>query len=91
MRSTASALLLALAAMPAWGQASDRGEMLYATHCASCHSERLHHREKSKIRSLADLRDEVARWAPQTRHRFTLDEKEDVVQHLNRTHYKLRN
>ena len=89
MRSTASALALALATMPAWGQEPARGELLYATHCASCHSERLHHREKSKIRSLADLRDEVARWAPQTSHRFTLDEKEDVVRHLNRTHYKL--
>ena len=89
MRSTASALALALATMPAWGQEPARGELLYATHCASCHSERLHHREKSKIRTLADLRDEVARWAPQTRHRFTLDEMEDVVQHLSRTHYKL--
>ena len=90
MRSTASALALALATMPAWGQEPARGELLYATHCATCHSERLHEREKSKIRSLSDLRDEVARWAPQTRHRFTLDEQEDVVQHLNRTHYKLR-
>jgi mono/diheme cytochrome c family protein len=79
-----------VAAAPAWGQASSRGELLYATHCASCHTERLHQREKSKIRSLADLRDEVARWVPQTKRSFTLDEIEEVVQYLNRSHYGLK-
>lgn len=88
MKSIASALLFVLAAAPAWGQDPGRGELLYTTHCASCHSERLHERDKSKIRSLADLRDEVARWVPQTKHRFTLDEREDVVEYLNRMHYK---
>jgi mono/diheme cytochrome c family protein len=89
MKSIASALLLALAALPAWAQDPPRGEVLYATYCATCHTERLHTRDKSKIRSLADLRDEVARWAPQTKRRFTLDERESVVQYLNRTHYRL--
>ena len=88
MRSTASLVALILA-LPAWAQDLERGKLLYETHCATCHSERLHDREKSKIKSLADLRDEVARWAPQTKRRFTLDELEDVVQHLNRSHYKL--
>jgi mono/diheme cytochrome c family protein len=89
MKSIASALLLALAPFPAWPQDPPRGEMLYTTYCATCHTERLHARGKSKIRSLADLRDEVARWAPQTRRAFTLDEMEAVVQHLNRSHYRL--
>jgi hypothetical protein len=31
----------------------------------------------------------VARWAPQTKRAFTLDEIEAVVQHLNRSHYRL--
>jgi mono/diheme cytochrome c family protein len=89
MKSIASALLLAAAASPAWAQDPPRGELLYATYCATCHSERLHARDKSKVRSLADLRDEVARWAPQTKRAFTLDEIEAVVQHLNRSHYRL--
>jgi mono/diheme cytochrome c family protein len=89
MRSIASALVLAAAALPALAQEPPRGELLYATYCATCHTERLHAREKSKIRSLADLRDEVARWAPQTKRAFTLDEIEAVVQYLNRSHYKL--
>jgi mono/diheme cytochrome c family protein len=89
MKSIASALAVLLAAAPAWAQEVPRGELLYTTYCASCHTERLHEREKSKIHSLAALRDEVARWAPQTGRRFTLDERELVVQYLNRTHYKL--
>jgi uncharacterized protein YjiS (DUF1127 family) len=31
----------------------------------------------------------VARWARQTRHRFSLDELEDVVLYLNQSHYRL--
>ena len=95
MRSTAIFLPAASAlALAAWSprlpaQDLERGRLLYETHCATCHTERLHARAKSKIRGLADLRDEVARWAPQTKRRFTLDEREDVVQHLNRKHYKL--
>jgi len=88
MRSIASLLALALA-FPAWAQDAGRGKLLYDTHCATCHSERLHDRVQSKIKSLADLRDEVARWAPQTKRAFTPDELEDVVQHLNRSHYRL--
>jgi hypothetical protein len=30
----------------------------------------------------------VARWADQTKHRFTLDEIEGVVQYLNESHYR---
>jgi mono/diheme cytochrome c family protein len=85
----ASGLALLMAVFPAaWGQDLERGKILYETHCATCHSERLHHRDKSKIKTLADLRDEVARWAPQTKHGFTLDEREAVVQYLNASHYR---
>ena len=37
---------------------------------------------------LADLRDEVARWAPRTGRQFTLDEREEMVQYLNESHYR---
>jgi mono/diheme cytochrome c family protein len=89
MKSIARAALLAFAALPAWAQDPPRGAVLYATYCATCHTERLHDREKSKVKSLAQLRDEVARWVPQTKRAFTLDEIEAVVQHLNRSHYRL--
>ena len=74
--------------LPAWGQDAERGKLLYETHCGGCHYERVHQRLKSEVRDLADLRDTAAKWAAQTRHRFTLDEKEEVVQYLNRTHYR---
>jgi mono/diheme cytochrome c family protein len=81
-------MTLVLAAAPALAQDAEQGKVLYETHCATCHAERLHHRDKSKIKSLADLRDEVSRWAPQTNRRFTLDEREAIVQYLNASHYR---
>jgi len=77
--------------MSARAQDIERGRILYETYCGDCHYERIHQRsaENSKIRTLSDLRDMVARRAPLTKLRFSLDDKEDVVQYLNTTHYKL--
>ena len=87
----ASRLLLAgLLALPFAAPAQDvaRGRLLYETHCGICHYERVHQRLKSDVKGLDDLRDTVARWADQTRHRFTLDDLEDVVAYLNESHYR---
>ena len=75
-------------ALSAPGQDAQRGRLLYETHCGACHYERLHDRMRTKIGQLADLRDEVGRWAPQTGRRFTLDEREEMVQYLNESHYR---
>jgi cytochrome c5 len=88
MKSIASLALLALA-LPAQGQDLQRGRLLYETHCATCHAEKLHQRDKSVVKSMADLRDMVARWARETKRSFALDELEDVVLYLNRSHYRL--
>ena len=85
----ASLLTACCLASAAWAQDVERGRLLYETHCGGCHYERVHERLKSGIRDLADLRGAVARWAPQTKHRFSLEEIEDVVQYLNATHYRL--
>jgi len=45
--------------------------------------------ENSRVKGLADLRDIVSERAPQTKFRFSLDDREAVVQYLNRSHYKL--
>ena len=66
-----------------------RGRLLYETHCGECHYERVHSRLRTRIKDLADLRDEVGRWAAQTSRRFTLDEREDLVQYLNESYYRL--
>jgi mono/diheme cytochrome c family protein len=72
----------------AWAQDPAPGRLLYETHCGTCHYERVHERTKSDVKGLADLRDTVARWAAQTKHPFTLDEIESVVQYLNQSHYR---
>lgn len=71
-----------------WAQDPAPGRLLYETHCGGCHYERVHERTRSDVKGLADLRDKVARWSEQTKHRFTLDEIEGVVQYLNESHYR---
>ena len=85
---TAGLLILMSCTLPALAQDPARGKLLYETHCGACHYERVHQRLRPKVRELAELRDEVARWAPQTKQNFTLDEREDIVQYLNESHYR---
>ena len=83
-------LALAFAGLPAAAQDAERGKLLYETHCGGCHYERVHQRDRarSRVQSLADLRDEVARRAVQTGRPFTLEDLEDVAEYVNRTHYR---
>lgn len=81
-------LLLLLLPAAAWSQEAEQGRLLYETHCGGCHYERVHQRLRSDVKDLADLRDTVARWAPQTKRRFTLDERESIVQYLNESYYR---
>ena len=83
-------LVFALA-MPAWAQDAQRGKLIYETQCLSCHYERIHNRDASRslIRSLAQLRIEVAQRAAQTRQRFTVEDLDDISEYLNRSHYRL--
>lgn len=83
-----ASLLLVLFPLAASAQDAERGRLLYETHCGGCHYERVHQRLRTAVKDLSDLRDMVARWAPQTRRNFTLDEREDIVQYLNETHYR---
>jgi mono/diheme cytochrome c family protein len=82
-------LLSLLFPLAAAAQDAERGRLLYQTHCGGCHYERVHDRLRTEVKDLSDLRDQVARWAPQTQRSFTLDEREDMVQYLNESHYRL--
>jgi mono/diheme cytochrome c family protein len=81
-------LLLPVLAAAQDAERAERGRVLYQTFCGSCHYERVHERLRTEVKDLSDLRDMVARWAPQTKYRFTLDEREDVVEYLNASHYR---
>jgi mono/diheme cytochrome c family protein len=83
-----ASLLVLVFPLAAAAQDAGRGRALYETHCGGCHYERVHQRLRSEVKHLSDLRDMVARWAPQTKRNFTLDEREDIAQDLNETHYR---
>jgi mono/diheme cytochrome c family protein len=83
-----SLLFLLLPAVAA-AQDAERGRVLYQTYCGGCHYERVHDRLRSEVKDLSDLRDMVARWAPQAKRSFTLDEREDITQYLNESHYRI--
>ena len=83
--------LVVMLALPAWAQDAQRGKALYELHCLTCHYERIHNRDASRslIRSLPQLRTEVAGRAAQTGQRFTVEDLDDIAEYLNRTHYRL--
>jgi mono/diheme cytochrome c family protein len=84
-------LMASCFALPAFAQDAERGKLLYETHCGGCHYERVHERDRgrSRVQTLADLRDEVARRAAQTARPFTLDDLSDIAEYLNASHYRL--
>ncbi|MEO8145796.1 MAG: hypothetical protein ABI654_16425 [Betaproteobacteria bacterium] len=86
-------VLLLMLAAPAWAQDATRGKLLYDTHCVACHYERIHKRDpaRSLVRTVTQLRLEVAQRAANTGQRFTLADLDDIAEYLNRTHYKLKN
>ena len=88
---SATAVLLALLALPAWAQDAQRGRALYETHCLTCHYERIHKRDpaRSLVTSLAQLRLQVAQRAAATGQRFTIEDLDDIAEYLNRSHYRL--
>jgi len=83
-----ASLLLLLFPLAAAAEDAARGRLLYETYCGGCHYERVHDRLRTEVKDLSDLRDMVARWAPQTKRTFSLDEREDIVQYLNESHYR---
>jgi mono/diheme cytochrome c family protein len=84
-------VLLGMLAAPAWAQDAERGKLLYETHCVACHYERIHKRDPSRslVRTLPQLRLEVAQRAANTGRRFPLADLDDIAEYLNRTHYKV--
>jgi mono/diheme cytochrome c family protein len=84
--------LLALLPLPSWAQDAQRGKDLYDTHCLTCHYERIHKRDPSRtlVKTMAQLRLEVAQRAASTGHRFALEDLDDITEYLNRSHYRLQ-
>ena len=75
----------------AWAQDEQRGQALYELHCLTCHYERIHKRDPSRslVRTITQLRLEVAQRAANTGQRFTLADHDDITEYLNRSHYRI--
>lgn len=64
-----------------------RGELLYSTHCAACHTSEIHWREKRLATDLDSLKFQVRRWQASIGLVWTEDEIIDVVGYLNAAYY----
>lgn len=93
-RSLAIALLGAGAlavVLPGWGAETpnlERGRALYENHCIVCHTAKVHRRVPALPLGIGDLRYIVTLWASQQGVRWSAEDIEDVVDYLNRTHYR---
>jgi mono/diheme cytochrome c family protein len=67
--------------------AQTRGELLYATHCDSCHSTKVHWRDKSAASDWKSLRDQVHGWQDVASLAWSENDIQEVTGYLNDRHY----
>jgi cytochrome c5 len=63
------------------------GKLLYENHCLSCHESLVHIRGAHKAKTFEDVQYWVGRWALELDVKWSADEIDAVVQHLNDTYY----
>jgi len=87
-----TALLVSFAALPAAGadatREATRGELLYTTHCVSCHNAEVHWRDKQLVTDWKSLRAEVRRWQDIVSLGWGQDDINEVAQYLRVMHYR---
>lgn len=64
-----------------------RGELLYATHCISCHSKEMHWRDKRVANNWVGLKKQVRRWQDVTSLSWNESDITEVARYLNDTIY----
>lgn len=64
-----------------------RGELLYSTHCITCHTTIIHWREKTLATDWRSLKFQVRRWQNNADLGWSEDEITDVTHYLNESHY----
>lgn len=65
-----------------------RGELLYNTHCHTCHNEQLHWRDRKLAHDWGTLKAQVARWQAAAKLDWSNGEIVDVSRYLNETIYR---
>ena len=66
-----------------------RGQLLYDTQCASCHTTQAHWRDNSIVGSWSDVLAQVGRWQDNTGQHWSVSEIGDVAAYLNSVYYKM--
>ncbi len=77
--------------LPSFAQAADagRGRELYESACIGCHGRSVHARTRSGVRSCAELRATVARFADIQGRNWDAEDLDDVTTWLNVRYYGL--
>lgn len=80
-------------AMPAEPQptpdpAGSRAELLYSTHCVTCHTAQIHWRDGKLATNWASLEAQVRRWQTNIGLRWTDADVAEVTRYLNRRYYR---
>jgi len=65
-----------------------RGELLYTTHCISCHSAEVHWRDKKIAKDLIGLNAQVRRWQGVAGLKWSDNDIAEVAHYLNTLHYR---
>jgi len=81
------ACALAIAAEPAPTPDRSRGELLYSTHCVSCHTAQIHWRDKRLVTDWPSLKAQVRRWQSNVGLNWNADDIVEVARRLNTLYY----
>jgi mono/diheme cytochrome c family protein len=70
---------------------ASRGQLLYTTHCISCHNTNMHWRDGRQATDWPSLKAQVRRWQASSELQWSEDDIAEVARHLNDTiyHYPL--
>jgi hypothetical protein len=76
------------ASVHAQGTAPSRGQLLYETHCISCHSTQMHWRDQRLARDWGTLKFQVRRFQDISGLGWNDDDVDAVARYLNDTIYR---
>ena len=85
---TALGVLFGAAAIVPGAYAQSRGQLLYSTHCISCHTSELHWRDKKVATDWKSLRFQVRRWQGNAGLGWSEDDIQEVTRYLNESIYR---
>lgn len=85
---SALGVLLGAAAIVPGAGAESRGELLYSTHCISCHTTEMHWRDKKVATDWTSLRFQVGRWQENAGLGWSETDIREVTRYLNESIYR---